>query len=285
LIERGNCASRVACRALEHIGDNAKAGIPSLLLALKNDDPFLVTEAAKTLWTISGQFEDIQPALAKLLESTKSGTAEAACDVVHVIGPAAAPLVEHLLKALTIEDWDLQWAAADALGSIAAREPEVISALIIALGHKSNIVCGAAARALSAIGEKAIPSLLQAAQEGDDDRRAWAIDLLGHLGPQAKAAVKPLKKLLGSKNLHLRNWGAIALGKIASLKDVVPILVEIIEKPEYPDMQSQAFEAIGNIGAAAQAAIPTLRKMLIDGTDNLQAAAKDALEKIDDTIC
>ncbi len=200
---------------------------------------------------------------------------------MHAIGPEAAALTEPLLKALEIEDWDLQWAAADALGSIASRDPEVTSALIVTLGHKSGIVCGAAAHALAAIGDSAIPPLVKAIQEGDDNRREWAADVLGHLGPNAKVAVKPLKKLLRDKNPNLRAWSAIALGKIAGLKEVIPILVGILDRPNLPGIRCQAIEALGSIGVAARRAVPALKKILGDENEDIRAAVIAAITDIE----
>lgn len=281
LVERDDRSSKSACEALKAIGNNAKAAVTTLLGALKSKDPFLVTRAAEALWQIDRRAEESLPALANLLEEGEPGVVEGMCDVVHFLGPAAAPLTKPVLNVLANEDWDLKWAAADALGSIASPDPNVISALIVALGHKGGRVSPAAAHALAAIGQSAIPALVQVlVEEGDDDRRGWAADVLGHIGPKAKVALKPLAMLLRHENPELRAWCAIALGKIGRLKEIVPILIRILENRNPRGLRYQAAEALGSIGAGARRAIPTLKKLLRDEDEEIRAAVKAAIAKI-----
>src|SRR5262249_48593435 len=84
---------------------------------------------------------------------------ETVCDAITQIGPAAAPLTGQVLPHCNSNDWDLQWAVADALGYMGSSDPAGLAALTAALGHDSGIVVSAAARALARIGPAAVPAL------------------------------------------------------------------------------------------------------------------------------
>src|SRR5262249_59773651 len=117
---------------------------------------------------------------------------QSVCDGICEIGPAAAPLIEKVIGALDSQDWDLQWAAADALGAIASNRADVVAALTTALGHPSPIVRSAAARAFAAIGPATVPALIAILEApDDDDRREWAADAPRPMGAQAQAGHHP----------------------------------------------------------------------------------------------
>jgi hypothetical protein len=54
---------------------------------------------------------------------------------------------------------------------------------------------GEAAQALSAIGQEALPELLEALRMGDDQLKRVIVGIYWHVGPPAKAALPELKKL------------------------------------------------------------------------------------------
>jgi HEAT repeat protein len=153
----GGHSAREMCEVLALLGPSARAAVPALIEALRSDHPFVVVEAAKALWKIDRRVDEALPHLARLFDDIVD--AEVVCDAICEIGPAAAPLVDSVIQALQSDSWDLQWAAADALGLMASGDPRVVAALATALGHASPIVCSAAVAALAQIGEPALPAL------------------------------------------------------------------------------------------------------------------------------
>jgi hypothetical protein len=114
-----------------------------------------VLPVASALWRSEGRAESILPALQRIFHDN----AEGVCDLICELGPAASPLLPDVIRALAEEDWDLQWAAADALRAIASTDQAVLSPLLDALAHPSPIVRSASARALAAAAVAALGAL------------------------------------------------------------------------------------------------------------------------------
>src|SRR5262249_23044644 len=123
------------CTALGKIGPGARAAVPALLKAL--DDDWIALRAAEALWRIERRAELVLPTLGRLFDA---GDEENVCDIACQMGPEARPLLPKLLNALARDDyWDLQWAAADAVGFVASADPESLEVLGAALAHKSSV--------------------------------------------------------------------------------------------------------------------------------------------------
>src|SRR5205823_2823680 len=157
IVRTGGGSARDMCKALALLGSRADAAVPCLIDALRSEDAFLVIAAAIALWKIAGRVEESLPQLARVFDDM----GQSVCDAICEIGPAAAPLIDRVIGALDTEDWDLQWAAADALAAVASSRPDVVAALTTALGHPSPIVRSAAARAFAAIGPATLPVLIE----------------------------------------------------------------------------------------------------------------------------
>jgi HEAT repeat protein len=263
------------CEVLAAMGEKALPAVPALLEALRGDG-FVLIEAAKALWKIDGRIAESLPALEKAFEDNP----ESVCDAVCEIGPAAAPLIPKLLEALKSQDyWDLEWAAADALGHIASDDPAVLSVLASALGHPSPLVRSSAARALARTGTPALPVLLRILGNPDDDRAEWAADTLGRMGNHGAPAADTLRKHLRSNHSGLATWSAIALAKVAGAPEVVPILSKLLCN-DRSDLRREAAYGLKAIGPAAQAALPAIRSALEDEDDEVRAAVQEALDAI-----
>jgi HEAT repeat protein len=267
--------SRLACELLADMRERALAAVPYLIETLRRDDDFLAIEAAKALWTIDRRVTESLPALARAFEAN----GESACDAICLLGRAAAPLIPKVLEALGAEDWDLQWAAADALGHVAADEPEVVAALASSLAHPSGIVASAAAGALGKIGAPAVPALRAILLDDADPRGEWAADALGRVGPAAADSVDLLRKHVGASNAALATWSAIGLAKVAGDPSVVPSLVKLLQD-ERSDLREQAAAGLKAIGPAANAAVPALNLALSDEDERVRTAAAEALSAI-----
>jgi HEAT repeat protein len=269
------------CVLLGEIGPQAKDAIPALKKTLQSLDVAVVTSAAAALWLIDKQTTESVPALERFLHRGNLTDGPILCDTISTIGPAAAPLTRYVVKLLKSGDWDVQWAAADALGAIVPSDPETIGVLIDFLGHDSNLVAGSSVAALAKVGVKAVPALIEATKSGSARQREFAADALGRIGPPAKDAIETLKKLLKSEHRPCQIWSAIALGKIDSSPDVVPVLIEALLEDESSSVRQQAANALGKIGLKAKAAIPALRAALKEDDEALQQAADEALNIIE----
>ena len=103
--------------------------------------------------------------------------------------------------------------------------------------------------------------------------RAECAEALGALGPAGRAAVPALFAALSDRSEFVRASAARALAKMELGAEDVPRLVEALGSP---DGYVVAFAAwtLGNVGAAAQAAVPALAQALSrDDTNAVVAAA------------
>src|SRR5262245_56645582 len=265
------------CTALGKIGPGARAAVPALLEAL-NDD-WIALPAAEALWRIEGRAELVLPTLDRQFD----GNGENVCDIVCLMGPEARPLLPKLLDALARADyWDLQWAAADAIGHVACADPGTLQALKAAALHESGIVRTAAVRAFGQIRAPSVALLLEMlAPEIDEKTQECAAVALSQIGSPALAAVPLLHARLESGSRSLRIWVAFALAAIASDAEVVPIVMEVLDDEDLADRWPQACDALGAIGRSAGAARDRLATLATYPDDEIRQAAELALACID----
>jgi HEAT repeat protein len=182
-------SAKDACEVIGKLGSRGYEAVPALLDALNGEDGSIVIAAAEALWRVDRRIDVALPHLARLFPEY----GETVCDAITQIGPAAGPLIDQVIEALQTDDWDLQWAAADALGYMGSSDPAVLATLTAALGHDSGIVVSAATRALARIGAAAVPALSEILLQRADRRAVWAADALGQIGPAAGAAAELLR--------------------------------------------------------------------------------------------
>jgi len=112
-----------------------------------------------------------------------------------------------------------------------------------------------------------------------DGRRSGAAGNLGDLGPVAKAAVPDLVKAIKENDAAIRGVAISSLGKIRSEPDtVIPLLIPYLEDDNF---DVAAAGALAEFGGLAKAAVPKLLPLLHAKDDDDQAAAGEALLKID----
>lgn len=266
--------SRHACEVLAAMRPSPPEAIAPLLQLLAVDD--LVLPAVKALWKIDPQIERLLPAIERIFDTYD----EEACDVICELGPAAAPLLPKLIGALAREDWDLQWAAADALGALASTEPRVVEALLDALGHPSPIVRSASARALAGMGIAVVRRLRHIVGDPLDPRCAWAASALGEMGLIAAEALPELRAGMRGDSRSVSTACAIAIAHVGAEAEAVPYLVAILCSEELHAPRREAARALGELGASAQASIAALEALLDDEDLNTVQAAEEALDAI-----
>jgi HEAT repeat protein len=268
-------AAMEACELLAKLGPAAKDGVKSVGRVLHSATPQLACTAATALWTIDRRVNESLPVLSKWL---KGDLPECACNAISAIGPAAAALKMEIIATAQSDDYDVAWAATDALGDIASYDPQVLEALVNQLGHPSSIVRSSAVRGLANFGAAAVPALVASLDIIEDTRAEWSIDALSRIGPEAIEAIERLKELMSHDGPYIRYWSSIALGKIARSKDVVPWLSEILVNE--PALRGEAAQALQSIGPDAHGAIPALKTALEDHDNNVREAVRSALEEI-----
>ena len=123
-------------------------------------------------------------------------------DAVLVLGQAPADhAVPRLLVALSDEDNQVRMSAASTLANFKNDDPQVIPALLRALGDDDYLVSDAAKEALKREGEAPIPGLLDALHDSNINVRGAAIEILGAIGES-----DAIPDLIDSLNDIQRPW-------------------------------------------------------------------------------
>jgi len=245
-VARGERKLRLdAMFVLEGVGAPARAAIPSLVEALRDEDMDVSAQAAETLGTLG--YEAV-PALGGALEDQDWRVRQAACQALGIIGTDATEAVPALLQIIQADRDDVRrrgvWALgmigdlsaleplagiltreggtvgcwiAEALGSYGRRARTIATALRDELHRDHRGLALAAATALCQIEEHAdaaVWTLITYLQQGAPDDRIEAAIALGEFGPTARAALPALKAAERDEDEDLRAQAAIALAKI-----------------------------------------------------------------------
>jgi len=123
-------------------------------------------------------------------------------------------MVDALILALESSDAKVVVASADAIETIGSKGAKAAQSLASKLDDPQPGIRMASMHALQAIGEPAVPFLLEAYHNGPAGAQVRATSVLGNIGPAAKAAVPELRKGLQEKPESLHSWIEEALAKI-----------------------------------------------------------------------
>jgi HEAT repeat protein len=234
---RDRDAAPHAIRALGSIGPDA---LPTLTEILKGGDPRDAVDAATAIGGMGPRAKDAVPALVEALKNRV--TAATAGHALTDVGPAAVPALVDALK-----DKACRPHAFDALIRMGPRAKDAVPALIEVL-KADDMWWQTAASALQHIGPDAIPALLKAAADPDNERAAPILWSMGRQKPE-------------------------------TTKAVVRGLVEMLKNPE-EQLRQRAAATLGQIGEGARPAAPALEEALKDPNAGVRRAAADALKNI-----
>lgn len=163
-------ARRQAAAGLGEKGELAKGATPTLLAALKDKDEFVRRMAVRSLGQIKAEPDVAIPAMKRLFQDEDRGVIEALGEAFATMGSPAVPPLTEMLRS---RDPLHKKTAAVALGKMGPQAKEAVPALIAAF--KS---------------ETPRPRM----QSGS--LRMVIVETFGQIGPDAKAAIKPLEDSL-----------------------------------------------------------------------------------------
>ena len=162
---------------------------------------------------------------------------------------ADARVLDQLTHALRSPDWIVRMHAAKALGRI--KDPGSVRALVPLLQDQVKAVREEVSSALAAIGESAMPALLESLAHPDWLVRLHAVEALGKTA--SREAVQPLlRALFNDADSAVREDAVRALGHIGN-SQAVEFLITVMNEPA---LRVLAIEALGLIGD--RRAVPAL---------------------------
>jgi HEAT repeat protein len=147
-----------------------------------------------------------------------------------------------------------------------------------------------------------IPELIQSLTHSESgDFIGMAAQTLGEFGEAARGAIPNLEQLATGGTQYARLCAAVALHRIDPSSSIaVPALVEMVAGPRKviesyddegllrlmmrttePRDRARAAAALGELGPAAQSALPALRLAALEEDEKLRTAALTAIENIE----
>ncbi len=133
--------------------------------------------------------------------------------------------------------------------------------------------------ALVACNSQAVPTLIKALNNEDENTKIITVAVLSEIGENAAPAIPHLTKLLKKKNQDINIIAAHTLGEIGEA--AIPALIKALQDNKNWQVRYIAADALGQMGATAKEAVPVL--ITAHETDpnwDVSNKAADAVNKI-----
>jgi len=273
----------VALRMQGFAGRAHESAGPALAGVLQRDnDPEVRAEAANALGFFRRLDESGVSALSKALKDSNELVRVAAASALAMsrgwaghADSVAKACVQALIEGLNSRDKRISHEAAFALMLLGPAAESAIPALSAAVKRSEGASLAIdALHALEAIGDVAIPALLQAMEGESRDVRIQAAGALGRLGFSGKISPDRWLADLRSLDPEVRSAAAFVLqNTVPDDPKIIPALIGLLEDTEAYVRQSGA-DALAVYGPRAKDAVPDLMRMLSQDESSTSAAAR-----------
>jgi serine/threonine-protein kinase len=177
---------------------------------------------------------------------------------------------------------DERWRAAETLGNYGREARGAVPVLVAALRDRNDQVRWRSAEALGKIGPdaaEAVPALADALDRSDLLSQE-AAKALGRMGAAARPAVNALASALTRSDVYLRREAAKALVKLGpEAAGAVPTLIEALGDKDRT-VRAEACKVLGRIGPGARDALPALQAATKDREELVRTQASEAVKRI-----
>ena len=182
------------CWRLGKIGPEGRDAIPTLIHLL--DDEQNSRGAMFAFGRIGGE---AAPALLQAVEDASGTVLLLIIGILGEIGTDAATAIPELIDMLDSDDFDIRYAAFEALSEIDVPSEQAVADLIKLLRHDARLTRVMAARTLGKLGqaEEVIPALTKASTDDSPDVRCEALRAIVRLDATGFHAAPALVKALG----------------------------------------------------------------------------------------
>jgi HEAT repeat protein len=289
---------RGVAATIANIGPGARSAIPALRATIEAErgaDP----QVAYALWCLGHKREAVKALRRQWEHRDKDVRRDDILFVLADFGPDAAEMVPLLKRELRKEpeDYRGRYARAcialalwriekpvEAGGVVVDPRQEALDVLLAMLRDKyiDSMEALAAMEALGQIGPEAkaaVPVLIKATKRVWWDTRIYAVRALGRTGIGTKDVTDALAAALKDRNMEVRAEAALALTRLDRRSAPIAVMVEVIERR--PSLLSLLADTLGEFGADAKPAVPVLLRLLRDEDRNDYLAAARLLRKLD----
>jgi HEAT repeat protein len=171
----------------------------------------------------------------------------------------AGKSLSEWVKQLDSPDATERSKADDALRELASQLDTVAESLVTALAAPEN-KSRAQARALIALGPRAVPAVAAGLWSSDDRVKEVLLAVLARIGEDAHPAAPTLVKMLADRNAVIRTGAANAL-RAAGAYSSVPALTKLLADPD-ETVRLTAADSLAAFGADAAIVLPVFTELL-----------------------
>jgi HEAT repeat protein len=278
--------------ALGKIGPGARPAVPALLKAIQDEkaDRNLRQGGLYALKQIGGDARDVVPVLGEMLQEKSNYENRLIADLLAGYGPearAAGPRLATVARAVASNPYE-QFSVLEALIRV---DPERAKkdAVPLLRPQLSSPYAPDAARLLLLIdpedreARKAVEESLKSTSRTVRQR---AVAAAGSLGEKGKGFLPEVEKALEDPSPYVRIVAAYSRWQITGqTKTSVDVLLEVLQDKKTQRARSFAARQLGEMGAAAEQALPTLKKAAQRHPDpRARSAARYAVSRIEDAL-
>ena len=122
----------------------------------------------------------------------------------------------------------------------------------------------------------AVPALITALRDQDEDVRAYAALALGDIGKRTATSAL-VERIREDIVPQVRGFAAMALGKLRDPKSLAPLITQVGKEKDAKALAA-AIHALGELGDAS--AVPVITPHLEHASPDVREYAKDALKRL-----
>ncbi len=264
------CIRQAAAGVLSEFGTQAISAVPNLTALLQDTSPDIRKAAALALCKIGSQEKSALPELIKAAQN-EADQNDFSREISCIANLSSKTDTLPLLKGtFTLTEYDIRYETFNILGTYQG-VPGAVELLILALSDKDEFVRWRAAETLVEFGSEAqlaLPELIKAAQiETDGDAFESEISTITNLS--SKADTLPLlKKALASPKYDIRRSACSILATYQGIPGAVEALIPALsDKDEY--VPAIAAHALAEIGRESKSVLPELIKVARKETNDI----------------
>ncbi len=276
--DRNEGVRRSAIQALGELGASAEPAVPALIQALGDEQSLIRTDAAHALGQIGPEAQEAVPDLLHALNDPSGLVRFNAAVALGTIGPTANDAVFALTAALSDREEPVRLAAVRTLETIATPLAQEAARRYQQEAERDTLPENPPADLLP----KGLAGWIRDLKHQDWRVRSRALDALLKMGAEAREAIPVLVEALENEEERtaLRLQAATALIVIAPTEKRVLLALTGTLKTRDPVVRFRVAWILGQLGTAAEAAVPELIRALKDTNALVRLHAVDALGKI-----
>jgi HEAT repeat protein len=269
---------RAATFALNKMGAEGRAAIPKLIEAFSDPDPMVRCQAVNAMRHLDlGVFSSF-PELVKIL---KDENPEVRLEVARVLavfagqGKEIGEAIPSLIENLDDPNAHVRGASGKAIAAAGQSARSAIPTLKTMVKGSNKLLAGQALGILGAIAlNENMGMFMDAIKDADPEVSGAAVRILSTVSGKSV-----LEALLGAFKSGSAQFRMEILGCLRGSPHAIPIFMEALKDSD-PEMRIKVADSLGDLGPAAKAAIPALKSLEGDLSDDVKNSVKVALEEI-----